>query len=126
MFNSPQKEIDKKESSPNGDGSQSRTPAISLPKAGGDISGTGEKFQTNPVTGTGSISVPIAIRPGRSGFSPKLSLSYDSGSGNNPFGLGWDISLPSISRKTSKGIPKYQDEADWTGSMTTVAVEVSK
>ena len=84
-------------------------PAISLPKGGGAIRGIGEKFATNPVTGTGSLSVPIAISPGRSGFGPRLSLNYDSGAGNGPFGLGWRLSLPSITRKTDKGLPRYHD-----------------
>ena len=35
-------------------------PSISLPKGGGAIRGMGEKFAANPVTGTGSMSVPIA------------------------------------------------------------------
>jgi len=69
----------------------------------------GEKFATNPVTGTGSLSVPIAVSPGRSGFGPQLALSYDSSAGNGPFGLGWNLSLPSITRKTDKGLPQYQD-----------------
>src|SRR5215510_5509824 len=84
-------------------------PTISLPKSGGAIRGMGEKFAANPVTGTGSMSVPIATSPGRSGFGPQLSLSYDSGSGNGPFGFGWSLSLPAISRKTDKGLPQYQD-----------------
>ncbi len=69
----------------------------------------GEKFAANPVTGTGSLSVPIYTSPGRSGFGPQLSLSYDSGAGNGPFGFGWSLSLPSITRKTDKGLPKYRD-----------------
>jgi len=83
--------------------------SISLPKGGGAIRGIGEKFAANPVTGTGSLNVPIATTPGRSGFGPQLSLSYDSGSGNGPFGFGWSLSLPSITRKTDKGLPMYQD-----------------
>ena len=35
--------------------------------------------------------VPVATSPGRAGFGPSLSLSYDSGAGNGPFGLGWKI-----------------------------------
>ena len=66
-------------------------PTLSLPKGGGAIRGMGEKFAANPVTGTGSMSVPIATSPGRSGFGPQLSLSYDSGAGNGPFGLGWHL-----------------------------------
>ncbi len=67
-------------------------PSISLPKGGGAIRGIGEKFGANPVTGTGSLGVPLATSPGRSGFGPQLSLSYDSGSGNGPFGFGWSLS----------------------------------
>src|SRR5213596_2995507 len=84
-------------------------PSITLPKGGGAIRGIGEKFGANPVTGTGSLSVPIAVSPGRSGFGPQLSLSYDSGAGNGPFGLGWNLSLPTITRKTDKGLPQYRD-----------------
>src|SRR5215470_10376772 len=93
-------------------GSQSfstTAPAINLPKGGGAIRGIGEKFAANPVTGTGSMSVPIATSPGRSGFGPQLSLSYDSGAGNGPFGFGWSLSLPQITRKTDKGLPQYFD-----------------
>ncbi len=87
-------------------------PAISLPKGGGAIRGVGEKFAANPVTGAGSMSVPIAVSPGRSGFGPQLSLSYDSGAGNGPFGFGWSLSLPAITRKTDKGLPRYDDAED--------------
>src|SRR3954447_21555297 len=74
-------------------------PTISLPKGGGAIRGIGEKFAASPVTGTGSMSVPIATSPGRSGFGTQLSLTYDTGAGNGPFGFGWSLSLPSITRK---------------------------
>lgn len=84
-------------------------PTISLPKGGGAIRGIGEKFAANPVTGTGSMTVPIATSPGRSGFGPQLALSYDSGAGNGPFGFGWSLSLPAITRKTDKGLPQYLD-----------------
>jgi RHS repeat-associated protein len=84
-------------------------PVLSLPKGGGAIRGMGEKFAANPATGTGSLSVPIATSPGRSGFGPQLSLSYDSGAGNGPFGFGWSLGLPSITRKTDKGLPQYRD-----------------
>lgn len=84
-------------------------PALSLPKGGGSIRGIGEKFAANPVTGTGSFSISVATNPKRSGFGPQLNLSYGSGSGNGPFGLGWSLSLPAITRKTDKGLPQYQD-----------------
>jgi len=85
-------------------------PSPSLPKGGGAIRGIGEKFAVNPVTGTGSLTVPIAASPGRSGFGPRLSLSYDSGAGNGPFGFGWHMALSSITRKTDKGLPRYLDD----------------
>src|SRR5215472_14346080 len=98
---------------PQGDGEQKPAiPSISLPKGGGAIRGTGEKFAANPTTGAGAMSVPIATSPGRSGFGPQLSLSYDSATGNSPFGFGWSLSLPSISRKTEKGLPIYADGAE--------------
>ncbi|WP_353655636.1 SpvB/TcaC N-terminal domain-containing protein [Variovorax gracilis] len=53
-------------------------PSLTLPKGGGAIRGKGEKFAANPVTGPGSMTVPIPTSPGRAVFGPKLSLSYDS------------------------------------------------
>ena len=99
---------EKTQSRPDGE-QKPAAPSISLPKGGGAIRGIGEKFAANPVTGTGSMTVPIATSPGRSGFGPQLSLSYDSGSGNGPFGFGWSLSLPAITRKTDKGLPQYRD-----------------
>ena len=87
-------------------------PSIALPKGGGAVRGIGEKFTANPVTGTGTMSVPIATSPGRSGFGPQLSLSYDSGAGNGPFGFGWNLSLASVTRKTDKGLPRYLDGSE--------------
>jgi RHS repeat-associated protein len=87
-------------------------PTLSLPKGGGAIRGIGEKFAANPGTGTGSLTVPIATSPGRSGFGPQLSLTYDSGAGNGSFGMGWSLSLPAITRKTDKGLPRYRDREE--------------
>lgn len=89
-----------------------QSPSISLPKGGGSIRGIGEKFSANLVTGTGSLNVPLFTSPGRSGFGPQLSLSYDTTAGNGPFGFGWNLSLPSITRKTDKGLPQYKDEEE--------------
>jgi RHS repeat-associated protein len=87
-------------------------PAVSAPKGGGALRGIGEKFSVNAATGTASLAVPIATSPGRSGFGPELSLSYDSGSGNGPFGLGFHLSVPAVTRKTDKGLPRYWDEEE--------------
>ncbi len=85
-------------------------PQLNLPKGGGAIRGIGEKFTANPVTGTGALTVPIPLSPGRSGFGPQLALSYDSGASNGPFGMGCTLSLPAITRKTDKGLPRYRDD----------------
>ncbi|WP_405969330.1 FG-GAP-like repeat-containing protein [Streptomyces sp. NBC_00988] len=82
---------------------------ISLPKGGGAVSGVGEKFAADLFTGTGNFTVPIAVPAGRSGLAPQLALGYSTGNGNGPFGLGWQLSLPGVSRRTSRGIPRYAD-----------------
>ncbi len=99
-------------SAPTNESFQVTPPSISLPKGGGAIRGIGEKFGVNPVTGTGSLTIPIYASPGRSGFGPQLSLSYDSGAGNGPFGFGWSLALPSITRKTDKELLRYDDARD--------------
>jgi DNA-binding transcriptional ArsR family regulator len=87
-------------------------PQLSLPKGGGAIRGIDEKFAANPVTGAGSLSVPLAFSAGRSGFGPKLSVDYGSADGNGVFGFGWRLSLPSITRRTDKGLPQYRDSGE--------------
>ena len=87
-------------------------PSLSLPKGGGAIRDIGEKFSANPVTGTGTMTIPAGVSPGRSGFGPEIKLSYNSGAGNGPFGFGWSMSLPEVTRKTDKGLPRYEDEQE--------------
>src|SRR5215211_7290083 len=82
---------------------------ISLPKGGSALKGIGEKFSPDLHTGTGNFTVPIALPPGRNGFQPDLSLVYSTGNGNGTFGLGWALSVPGVSRRTSKGVPRYDD-----------------
>ncbi|HBY97886.1 MAG TPA: hypothetical protein DEP84_28760, partial [Chloroflexi bacterium] len=90
----------------------SATPIISLPKGGGALQGIGEKFAPDLHTGTGNFTVPIVLPPGRNGLQPMLNLVYSTGNGNGLFGLGWALSLPGVSRKTSKGVPRYDDAHD--------------
>uniref|UniRef100_A0AAU7YNT9 SpvB/TcaC N-terminal domain-containing protein n=2 Tax=Wolbachia endosymbiont of Oeneis ivallda TaxID=3171168 RepID=A0AAU7YNT9_9RICK len=82
---------------------------LELPKGGGAIKGISEAFEANSFTGTGSFSIPIALPTCRN-FSPSLSVNYSSGSGNGVFGIGFNVSVASIIRKTSKKIPTYDDE----------------
>jgi hypothetical protein len=90
-------------------GGSSKQPKISLPKGGGAIHGIEEKFEVNAVTGTAGFSIPLPGSPTRQGFAPQLALSYDSGGGNSPFGLGWNVGVPAIARKTEKKLPEYRD-----------------
>lgn len=91
---------------------KSAAPTISLPKGGGALKGIDEKFSVNAINGTAGLQVALPLTPGRSGFTPSLSLAYNSGSGNSPFGLGWSLGLPSIRRKTDKQLPLYNDDTE--------------
>lgn len=99
---------------------------ISLPQGGGALRGIGETFGPDPQTGTANLTVPIVVPPGRQGLAPRLDLAYSSGSGNGFFGLGWALAVPGISRKTSSGVPVYDDNTDTfilSGSEDLVPVE---
>jgi RHS repeat-associated protein len=85
---------------------------LSLPQGGGALSGIGESFSPDLHTGTANLAVPLPLPTGRNGFGPKVSLAYTSGAGNGPFGLGWGLDVPAISRKTSLGVPVYDDGTD--------------
>ena len=85
-------------------------PSIALPKGGGAIKGIEEKFQVNAVNGTASFGIPLPLSPAR--LMPSVGLGYNSGGGNSVFGLGWQLGIPSIARKTEKFLPTYQDEED--------------
>jgi Salmonella virulence plasmid 65kDa B protein/Insecticide toxin TcdB middle/N-terminal region/Insecticide toxin TcdB middle/C-terminal region len=84
-------------------------PALSLPKGGGALRGIGEKFAVNAATGSASFSIPVGVSPGRDGFGPSLELNYSAGAGNSVYGAGWQLGVPSISRRTEKGLPRYLD-----------------
>ncbi|KAF3314498.1 hypothetical protein TWF173_004581 [Orbilia oligospora] len=89
--------------------SQVDTAAFSSGKGGGALRSIDQKFEVNPSSGTLSLSLPLSLTKSRNDFHPELSLSYDSGTGNGPFGIGWNISMGSITRKTSSEIPRYDD-----------------
>ena len=86
-------------------------PYISLPKGGGALKGIDEKFSVNAVNGTSGFSISLPFSSAR-GASPSLSLTYSSGSGNGIFGLGWNLGISSIKRKTDKSIPQYFDNIE--------------
>ena len=63
-------------------------------------------------TGSANLSYPIEIPAGRSGMQPQLGVQYNSSGGNGWLGLGWDLSVPSISVETRWGVPRYDDEEE--------------
>ncbi|WPU92804.1 SpvB/TcaC N-terminal domain-containing protein [Mucilaginibacter sabulilitoris] len=87
-------------------------PSISLPKGGGALKNIDEKFQVNAVNGTASFSIALPFSKTRGEFIPAISLNYNSGSGNGPYGQGWHLDYASIQRKTDQMLPNYQDADD--------------
>jgi hypothetical protein len=92
-----------------GDASAAPAQIIWLPSGGGAIRGLGETFSPDLQTGTGKLTIPISVPSGRSGMQSRLDLVYSTGRGNGPFGLGWDLAVPGVSRKTARGVPTYRD-----------------
>lgn len=83
-------------------------PKVTMPSGGGALRGISEPFKTQSFTGGGSFAVPFPL-PDARGFSPSINLAYNSGSGNGLFGLGFSVSFDSVVRKTSNGIPRYDN-----------------
>lgn len=84
----------------------------SLPKGGGTLQGMGESLGNVGPTGQAGLSLPLPVSAGR-GYAPAMSLSYSSNGGNGPFGLGWQSALMSVRRRTSRGVPQYNDEGSF-------------
>jgi RHS repeat-associated protein len=98
--------------------------AANLPKGGGAIRGIDEKVDVDIYRGTARLSVPLPINAVRGGIAPTLSLDYESGSGNAPFGVGWNLAPASVFRRTDKGVPRYQDDQESDNFIVTGADEV--
>jgi RHS repeat-associated protein len=86
---------------------------IALPSGPGTVGGTGESFTADQSTGTGTYSMPIPLPPARGGMQPALALSYSSGAGSGAAGLGWSLGVAYVARQTDRGVPKYDDRADF-------------
>ncbi len=89
-----------------------RPNAISLPTGPGSMAGLGESFEPDLNSGAGSYAVPIDLPTGTAGVTPQLAFVYNSGGGNGPLGIGWNLSgLSEIRRRSDRGVPRY-DESD--------------
>lgn len=82
-------------------------PRVSRPSGGGSIRGMGERVEANPANGTCRVEMPLLLPDGRGDLGTNLTLSYSSGGGDGPFGLGWSLSVPQVTRRTDRGVPTY-------------------
>lgn len=84
---------------------------ISLPSGPGSIEGLGESFEPQLNTGTFVFKIPLKLTKLRGAVAPEGGLTYNSGGGNGPVGLGWSMATSYLQRQTDKGLPAYT-EAD--------------
>src|SRR3954454_24973548 len=80
---------------------------IATPKGGGALRGIGETFSPDVQTGTSRLGVPLELPGGRNGLRPDLRLEYSTGHPNGPFGMGWALAVPGVTRKTAASVPRY-------------------
>ncbi|HUZ03055.1 MAG TPA: toxin TcdB middle/N-terminal domain-containing protein [Thermomicrobiaceae bacterium] len=78
-----------------------------MPPGGSSTQGIGVTFQPDLATGAAAMTVPLDLPNGPNNIAPQLRLAYSSGAGNGPFGLGWQLPLPALSRDTAHGYPRY-------------------
>ncbi len=97
---------------------------VSLPSGGGGISPLGDRFQPDLVRGSGNYAVPINLPKGPNELQPSLSLTYSTGSGNGPFGHGWQLGISRIERRSDRGIPTYTDEDEYAIGGAEVLVHI--
>src|SRR5690606_21370522 len=85
---------------------------LSMPSGPASIEGLGRSFEPSLSTGTASYGIDIAVPPAPGGFSPRLSLDYDSGVGVSEAGMGWRLGgVVAIRRRVTDGLPRF-DEGD--------------
>jgi len=85
---------------------------LSLPSGGGALQGTGGNYMTDLQTGAANHSIPIDVPDGRNGMQPEVTLSYSTGNSHGIAGMGWSLGAAAISRKTTDGVPVYNDVED--------------
>ncbi|KVP46718.1 SpvB/TcaC N-terminal domain-containing protein [Burkholderia ubonensis] len=80
--------------------------SLALPKGGGAIVSLGDSLSPIGPSGMTGLSLQLPVSAGR-GYAPALALAYSSGAGNGPFGLGWQLGLTTVLRRTNRGVPRY-------------------
>lgn len=88
------------------------TPSIA---SSASIATVGKSWGSVGPTGAASFELPIPT-PTADVWSPTLTLSYSSQSGNGTFGIGWNLlGIGQISRRTNRGVPRYTDHDEIIG-----------
>ena len=88
--------------------------AIALPGGAASVGGMGESFSAQLTTGIATFSVPFALPAPRGNLGVSLGLVYSSSGGYGLAGVGWSLAgQVAIARQTDRGVPRYQDQADW-------------
>jgi RHS repeat-associated protein len=86
-------------------GSIVETEAVGYLKGGGSVS----------PSGSAQYAIPLMVPPGRGGMSPSLALTYDSGAGNGPFGVGFSLGAGSSITRCPRTLAEDAevDGIDW-------------
>ena len=62
--------------------------------------------------GNANMDYPLNLPAGRNGMQPQLALSYTNAGGNGWMGMGWNLSISSISIDTRWGVPRYDGQKE--------------
>ncbi|WP_233621812.1 SpvB/TcaC N-terminal domain-containing protein [Amycolatopsis sp. WAC 04182] len=58
-------------------------------------------------SGDARMSYPLEVPKGRAGLEPKPAVAYSSGGANGWLGVGWDVTMPTVTVDTRWGVPRY-------------------
>lgn len=95
------------------DKSGSRSGLMKVPEAGGTVTSESGSFRISSNKGASQYSLPLPTLPSRAGVGPSVALQYSqfAGDAGQGFGIGWSLSVPSISVSTDQGLPLAGSEA---------------
>ena len=92
--------------------SKSDDGSVPLPEGGGAQAPTGQDFEVDLATGSGSYRIPFGLPVGPRQIRPDLALVYGTGYGNGICGPGWALPLAAVTRSQVDGQPAYDDAVD--------------
>ena len=100
--------------------------AVSVPSSGGAPAPerAANYFQFDPYSGSGVMTLPLAVPQGRRGVQPSLALTYSPRGGNGDLGNGWSLGLGAIERSTKQGVPTYGSSDTFVASLGGGAMEL--